>query len=95
MKYIYKFFNNNNECLYVGKTGHLKSRFNQHKRDKIWWAEIERIEYAICEKEFMIDLYEIYYINTLDPKYNLKDTRIKHLNFKFPQLTFFRYFGEL
>lgn len=36
MQYIYKFYNRENECLYVGKTIHLKPRFNQHKKDKEW-----------------------------------------------------------
>jgi excinuclease UvrABC nuclease subunit len=88
MQYIYRFFNNKNECLYVGKTIRLKSRFNQHKKDKEWWNEVHFIDYAECEKEFMIDLYEIFYINKMKTKYNAKDIKIKYMKFEYPELEF-------
>lgn len=88
MRYIYKFFNKQNECVYVGKTTHLKSRFYQHSNTQPWFNEVTRIEYAQCVKEFMIDIYELFYINTIKPKYNKKDTKIQHMNFDLDELNF-------
>lgn len=91
MQYVYKFYNNKDECLYVGKTNCLAARFSQHKRDKLWFNEVDYIMYARCPKEFMIDIYEIYYINTLSPKYNRKDINIKHIDFCYDKLKFKKY----
>ena len=91
MQYIYKFYNKNDECLYVGKTNRLSNRFSQHKRDKIWFKEVEYIMTSQCKKEFMIDMYELYYINTLKPKYNRKDINIKHVDFYHEELIFKKY----
>jgi len=91
LQYIYKFYDKNNTCLYVGKTTHLLPRFRQHKQDKNWWVEVNRIEVAECKMEFMIDLYEIYYINTLKPLYNVKDTKIKFMRCDYPELDFGQY----
>lgn len=91
MQYVYIFYNNKDEVLYVGKTSKLSARFNQHKKDKSWFNEVEYIKYSNCPKEFMIDLYEIYYINSLNPKYNRKDININHINFSYPELTFKKY----
>jgi len=86
--YIYVFYDNKDTVLYVGKTFTLKHRFYQHKKTKDWWIEVSKIEYAICEKSFMVDIYEIYYINLLKPKYNAKDTNITIFKFDYPQLKF-------
>lgn len=71
MYFIYKFYDINNELLYVGKTTGLKSRFSQHVKDKVWRDEIFTVEYAICDSKSDMDIYEIYYINKLNPKYNI------------------------
>jgi len=91
MQYIYRFFDKDNVCLYVGKTIKLKSRFNQHKQDKDWWQEIVKIEYAEVGRDFMIDLYEIFYINELKGKYNAKDIKVKYARFDYPKLEFVEY----
>jgi excinuclease UvrABC nuclease subunit len=91
MQYIYKFYNQNNECLYIGKTYHLKPRFIQHKKDKAWWNEVVKIEYGECIKDILVDIYEIYYIDKLKPKYNIKDIKIKFMKCHYPELTFINY----
>jgi excinuclease UvrABC nuclease subunit len=91
-QYIYRFYNENNQCLYVGKTIHLKPRFLQHKQ-KEWWDQVYRIEYAELPKgrEFMVDLYEVYYINSSKPKYNAKDINVKYMVWSYPLLEFKNY----
>lgn len=91
MKYIYRFWNKDNECLYVGQTIRLKSRFNQHRQDKEWWNEVDKIEYAIVERDFLTDLYEIYYINKIKGKYNARDVKITYNRFDYPELIFTEY----
>jgi excinuclease UvrABC nuclease subunit len=91
--FIYRFFDKDNVCLYVGKTIHLKPRFLQHKQDKDWFNEVVKIEYAQLPKgrEFMVDLYEIHYINILGGKYNAKDINVLYQKWTYPELAFKEY----
>ena len=94
MQYIYQFYNKHHECIYVGKTNNPPLRFSQHKRDKDWFNEVEYIKYAECPIEYMIDIYEIYYINKINPKYNKKDIKLIHSYFQYPELNFKLYEGK-
>jgi excinuclease UvrABC nuclease subunit len=85
--YIYCFYDVNGICLYVGKTIDIKQRFQQHK-EKEWWKEVYSIECAEVKDLRMIDIYERYYINKLKGKYNIKDNKIKYIEFHFPELKF-------
>ena len=58
--YIYRFLNNKNEIVYVGKTTNLKNRFKQHSH---LTKEVVKIEYIECASEADMTWKEIYYIN--------------------------------
>jgi excinuclease UvrABC nuclease subunit len=78
--YLYKFLGTKDEVLYIGKTNNLKHRFNSHKQDKYWWNEIKKIEFTQINN-FLVDIYERFYINYYKAKYNVKDSNMKYKEF--------------
>lgn len=74
---VYRFINNNNEIIYVGKTQNgIKNRINQHfsksgHLDSQCYKEVSRIEYIIAHSQIDMDIKELYYINKWKPKYNI------------------------
>lgn len=88
--FIYKLFNKQDELLYAGQTENLCQRFSAHFAENNWKTkEIFRIEYAECQKKIDLQIYELYYINILNPKYNkafaynqIPSFELKELEFK-------------
>lgn len=89
--YIYKMFNKNDEIIYIGKTLNLKERIKQHKQEKDWFCEVSIIYYAVCESKTDMDIYEIYYINKCNPKYNLLNAHKEKFKYELPELRFIEY----
>lgn len=91
--FLYKFSNKQNDVLYIGKTHCLKQRFFQHKQDKIWWNEVDKIEIAEIHK-FLVDIYEVYYINyfnNIKKLYNKKDINVRYTKFNLKNLVWEKY----
>lgn len=70
MKYLYRLLSKENKVIYVGKTLNLHRRMLQHAKDKIWFNEVYDIQYHLFDNNTDCDIYEIYYINKLNPIYN-------------------------
>ncbi len=87
---VYKFYNEKDNLLYVGKTTNLKNRINSHSLDKYWWKEVKYILYAHCNSATDMDIYEIYYINKLHPKYNKQSVNNDNFSFNLNELQFKR-----
>lgn len=73
--FLYRWFNNNNEIIYVGKTTDLRRRMNDHKRDNTKIKEAVRIEYVDVQhlgiqSSDNLEWLEDYFINLYHPKYN-------------------------
>lgn len=68
--YIYKLYDLNGDLLYVGKTQDFSRRLRQHLKTKEWSSEIFSIYLAECASATEMDIYELYYIGKLKPKYN-------------------------
>lgn len=66
---IYNIYNNN-DLIYVGKTNNFYTRLRNHMALQPWKNEITHIAIAECKNKIDMDLYEKYYINKLNPKYN-------------------------
>lgn len=92
--YIYKMTDKSNSVLYVGKTIHLKKRLSQHKSTKKWFNEVYKIQYAKCDNETDMNIYEVYYINILSPKYNISENYKKQPTFKLKDLDFKEFKGK-
>lgn len=58
--YVYRFKNNKDIIIYVGKTINLENRFKQHEH---LTSDVEKIEYIECSSEAEMVWKEIYYIN--------------------------------
>ena len=75
---VYKFFNDLNQLIYIGKSKHIKNRIDQHlrnsktKKGTQMMAEISRIEYDLTGSELIALLSESQLIKSLQPSYNQK-----------------------
>lgn len=73
---IYKFFNDTNQLIYIGKSKHIRKRIDQHlKNNKTlkgsqMRTEIARIEFELTGSELIALLYESEMIKTHKPIYN-------------------------
>lgn len=96
MFYIYQFYNDKNQLLYIGKTINLVQRFISHFSENNWKSkEVSRIMYAECKTKTDMDIYEIYYINVLNPRYNISLVNNVVPSFKLEELDFKEYRNEL
>ena len=73
---IYKFYNEVNQLIYIGKSVHIKKRIEQHLRNLKtakgveMQKEIARIEYELTGSELIALLLESQLIKQYTPKYN-------------------------
>ena len=100
---VYKYFDNNDVIIYVGKAKNLKKRVSSYftkddhpAKTKLLVKQIQRIEYTIVNTEKDALLLENSLIKQLQPKFNinLKDDKtypyIKIFNERFPRVIFTR-----
>lgn len=68
---IYRFLNDKNEIIYVGKATNLRLRLENHRHlSDECYTERKRIEFTVFETEDEMDFAERYYIPKYKPKYN-------------------------
>ncbi|WP_300381199.1 GIY-YIG nuclease family protein [Clostridium sp.] len=87
MFYIYLFYNEKT-LLYVGKSINIYSRFNSHKSSQKWFSEVTHIHIATCQNKIDMDIYELYYINKLNPLYNIASVNDSPPTFTITKLEF-------
>ncbi|MBQ9011971.1 MAG: GIY-YIG nuclease family protein [Bacilli bacterium] len=69
--YIYRFKNEKQEVIYIGKTTHLENRINRHNHlDPGCYNEVKTVEYITLKTIDDMDLAERYLIAKHKPKYN-------------------------
>jgi excinuclease UvrABC nuclease subunit len=70
--FIYCMMGDNDEFLYIGKTGNLERRISQHKTDKHWFSEVRKIYYQLLKVDNYrsADYFEHDLMQVLRPKYN-------------------------
>ena len=82
--FVYKFIDEKNNVLYVGKTVNMDARMKNHFSKKSHlhgsglYEQIQRIEYMTCKNEFEALQKELMYINFYKPKFNTA-SKIKQL----------------
>lgn len=85
--YVYRFIDNNNRTLYVGKTINLDKRMSEHwsKNSHLKkqgrgdvYEKVQRIEYIKYKSEFEALQKELEYINYYKPPYN-RASKIKQI----------------
>lgn len=73
---VYKFYNEVNQLIYIGKSKHMRKRIDQHLRNNktvkgaTMMQEIARIEFELTGSELIALLYESELIKTHKPIYN-------------------------
>lgn len=74
IKYIYRFLNNENEVIYIGKTDALNYRISNHFSNghlpKECYESVAKIEYLPMKSTTIMNIKELYYINLYKPMYN-------------------------
>ena len=75
--FVYKFVDDNNQIIYIGKTIRLPARMVQHfKTDSHLTDEcydnVKYIFYCSIKTKAEMDIYEIYLIDKYRPQYNIK-----------------------
>jgi predicted GIY-YIG superfamily endonuclease len=75
--YVYRFVDESNNIIYVGKTKNLKNRMNGHfTRGHLpleCYSSVAKIEYLKFENETIARMEEVKYINMYRPRYNKSD----------------------
>lgn len=89
--YIYKYLNKNEEIIYIGLTSRpIKKRIKEHEVEELQ-KETYRIEYAKVKTEADMRMYELYYINKYNPKFNVRDLYVDGNQITLPELNFVPY----
>ena len=90
---LYRFINKDEEIIYIGKTKHknIRKRLNQHfgnngHLSNECYSEVIKVEYAKINSESDLIVYEPYYINLYNPKYNVELKKSDMLTIKLPDL---------
>lgn len=68
---LYRFFNDDDELLYIGITLNVSSRFRGHARDKPWWTEVHRITLEHYADRPTVLVAEAAAIRAEKPRYNV------------------------
>lgn len=89
--YIYKYLNKNEEIIYIGLTSRpIQRRIKEHEVEELQ-KETYRIEYAKVKTEADMRMYELYYINKYNPKFNTRDLYVDGNQITLPELNFVPY----
>lgn len=84
--YVYRFLNKDGEIIYIGRSKDLKNRLNSHTHlSEECYNEIDRIEYIRCLNDDESSVYERYYINIINPKYNSQYKNSSEFSFELPE----------
>lgn len=95
--YVYKHLDENNKVIYVGLTTDMKNRQASHKSTALWRDKIKSVEYCKVENSAIMNIFEIYLINKLNPEYNIKDKNndnVDILDGIFHNFTFNKYINK-
>lgn len=85
--YVYRFLDKDDNTIYIGRTKNLERRLTQEHftsyghLSKNCYDECESIEYMEFDVETEMKIYELYFINYYNPKYNVMEN--KNDNFTF------------
>lgn len=68
---IYRFVNENNEIIYIGKAKNLRQRLKRHRHlSDECYKQVKYVEFIMFENEDDMDFAERYFIPKLKPQFN-------------------------
>lgn len=85
---VYKFYNKDNQLLYVGITNNFRNRFYTHTNDKEWIEDVSYIKVSKPMTRNKAHIYEIYYVATENPKYNIDFAEGGDVDIELPDIEF-------
>lgn len=89
--FVYLYFDKFGTVIYVGLTERpLANRVREHKAEALQ-METDHVEYAVVPTKTDMRMYELYYINKYQPKYNTADMFLQEARTDVPELTFVPY----
>lgn len=74
---LYRFFDADDQLLYVGMTMDPGTRWKAHGRNKSWWAEVKKITLEHFDSYEAVADAEIAAIDAENPLYNVVRTEYK------------------
>lgn len=80
--YVYFYYDNKEQLLYVGLSEDVGKRFNNHY--EVWKKDVAQIGIRHYPNKTTMKIYEKYYIVKLKPKYNIKDMSEDVFDIDFP-----------
>lgn len=96
MSFVYRFLNEQNEIIYVGRTNNIHHRIgSQHFKKHghltdACYEECKYVDYAELVSENDSKIYEIYLIDKYSPKYNITLTTGGAVSLDLPELSWVR-----
>lgn len=94
--YVYLYYDNNGQVLYLGKTKNLERRFREHfysnrQQEYEYIKKVYSIQYAEFETEINMCKFESYCIDRYNPIYNKKNESINYCEDDFKNVYFKQY----
>lgn len=75
---IYRFYDAEQQLLYVGITGQPRERWAKHRRNAGWWASAAFVAVEICPSEWEALAAERAAIQTESPRFNKRSRKGGH-----------------
>ena len=92
--YVYLYFNKAGTVIYVGLTERpLANRVREHKTEALQ-KETDHVEFAEVANKTDMRMYELYYINKYQPKYNIAEMYHAESSIAVQKLTFIPYLEQ-
>lgn len=71
---VYSLWNDQGECLYVGRTTNLRRRLQQHARQVAWWPSVEYMQKIEISNLTDANTVERALIRSYKPMHNIRHT---------------------
>jgi len=86
MNFVYRYVNEDDEIVYVGKTNSMKRRVAEHLTNEHWTKDNNfKIEYIMLCNKTEEQMYESHYISLWQPKFNTDKKNFGSATFNIPE----------
>ena len=72
--FVYRLYDEQDELLYIGLTGDVRTRLRRHAQTQPWWSAVRRITIETFDNTETAALAEKQAIRREHPRYNIADT---------------------
>lgn len=94
--YVYKFLNDEDKIIYIGKAKSFRARMSGHDHlSNECYEEIDKIAYSKLSNGDEASIYERYLINKMKPKYNKEFNNDSGFRFELPDIEWLPWEGNI